>query len=94
MNEKQKARATLKVVRDVINKLDVYSLLSEGSPYDEYESEITSISSKINKCESGMDVARAISDVLNRSFSETQEPETYEKEGFRIYNALVDLGIK
>ena len=94
MNEKQTAKATTRVVRESMHRMDPYSLLSGGSPADEYDSEILSITSKIQRCRSGEDVAGAIAAVLNKSLSESLSSEVYEEEGALIYEALVELGVK
>jgi len=69
-------------------------LLEGGSPEDEFDSEINSITSQLQRCNSGVDVAHVISRVLNSSFSEKHTPNLYEEEGNIIFEALVKNGLK
>ncbi|MCA9423304.1 MAG: hypothetical protein H6940_05280 [Burkholderiales bacterium] len=93
MNKKEFSKA-LNIVRKSIHRIDPYSLLAGGSPDDEFDSEINAITSQLQRCGSGKDVADAIARVLNSSFSEKHNPEEYEEEGNCIYKALVENGLK
>ena len=85
---------TLSIVRETIRRLDPYSLLEGGSPEAEFDSEINLISSQLQGCKSGNDVACTISSVLNSAFSEKYKPELFSEEGNQIYKALVENGLK
>ena len=93
MNKKEAAKAT-SIVREAIFRIDPYCLLSSGGPEDELDSEILSITSQLQRCGSGRDVAYAITRVLNSSFSQSHKFEEFEQEGIKIYKALVENGLK
>ncbi len=93
MNKKELTK-TLSIVRESIHRIDPYSLLEGGSQKDEFDSEINLITSQLQRCNSGNDVAHAISRVLNSSFSEKHKPDQFEEEGNFIYKALVKNGLK
>ncbi len=92
---KQKTFTTARnIVRTSIHRIDPYSLLEGGSPEDEFDSEINSITSQLQRCHSGKDVSHAIARVLNSAFSEKYLPEEFEKEGNIIYNSLIENQLK
>ena len=93
MNKKELSKA-LNIVRESIRRIDPYSLLEGGSPNDEFDSEINAITSQLQRCGSGKDVAHVIARVLNSAFSEKYEPEEFEDEGNTIFKALVENGLK
>jgi len=81
------------IVRDSIHRIDPYSLLSGGSPKDEFDSEIISIVGQLYRCGSGRDVSHTISRVLSSSFGEKYESKAFEKEGLNIFTALKEKGL-
>ncbi len=93
MKKKEIAKA-LNIVKESIHRIDPYSLLEGGSPDDEFDSEINAITSQLQRCGSGKDVAHTIARVLNSAFSENHKPEEFEEEGNFIYKTLVENGLK
>jgi hypothetical protein len=59
---------TVKLVSEIINAWDPYSLLAGGAPADEFKSQITQIASRTHEIHTVADTARLISDVFSRSF--------------------------
>lgn len=59
MNKKQASKA-IEIVKESIHRVDPFSLISTGSPEDEFDSEILSITSQLERCNSGRDVSHAI----------------------------------
>jgi hypothetical protein len=94
MKNKKQFQIAEKIIREAITRIDPYSLLADGSPDDEFDSEITAIVGQLNRCNSSKDVAHAIARVLNSSFCEKHQPEEFEDEGLIIYKSLVQHGIK
>lgn len=92
--KKKEFKICLKIVRESVHRIDPYCLLEGGSPDDEFDSEINSIASQLPRCGSGKDVAHTIARVLNNAFSEKHKPEEFEAEGRKIFEALVENGIK
>ncbi|MHA2220025.1 MAG: hypothetical protein ACXACY_29385 [Candidatus Hodarchaeales archaeon] len=93
MKKKEFTKA-IRIVRESVHRIDPYSLLAGGSPDDEFDSEINEITSELQHCSSGKDVAHTIANVLNRAFSEKYKPEEFEEEGNSIYKSLVENGLK
>ena len=93
MKTKQDFRIATKIVSESIHRIDPYSLLSEGSPTDEFDSEINSIVGQLHRCSSGNDVSHAIARVLSSSFGEKYDPKEFEVEGQNIYNTLLAKGL-
>jgi len=93
MNKKD-FKKCIEIVRESIHRIDPYCLLDGGSPDDEFDSEISSIVSQLDRSGSGRDVAHSIARVLNSSFSESHRPEEFEVEGNMIFEALVKNGLK
>lgn len=93
MNKKD-FKKCVEIVRESIHRIDPYSLLDGGSPDDEFDSEISSIASQLDRVGSGRDAAHTIARVLNSSFSESHKPEEFEVEGNIIFEALVKNGLK
>ena len=90
---KEQAKIAIEIVREAMNRINPYNLLEDGND-DELDSEIMSITSQLQRCGSGRDVAHAFCRVLNSAFNEKDEPELYFKEGEIIYKALKENGIK
>lgn len=92
--KKKKFTTAVNIVRASIHRINPYSLLEGGSPEDELDSEINSITSQLHRCNSGKDVSLAIARVLSSTFSEKHLPEDFEKEGYIIYNSLIENQLK
>ena len=90
---KENYKATIKIVRDSMTRIDPFNLLSGGAPDDEFDSEIISIVGLSKNCVSGLDIAHAIANVLNKSFNENYSYTEFEKEGNLIYKSLQDQKI-
>ena len=78
MKNKKHFQIAEKIVRESIFRINPYSLLSDGGPDDEFDSEIMAIVGQLNRCGSGRDVAHAIARILNSSFSKKYEPSEFE----------------
>lgn len=91
--KKEEISICLRIVRQSIHRIDPYCLLEGGSPINEYDSEINSITSKLSRCESGRDVAHVISRVLNHSFSENYKPKSSRMRNKRYMKNLLNMAL-
>jgi hypothetical protein len=88
MKNKQDYKLAENIVREAIHKIDPYSLLEGGAPSDEFDSEISSVTNQLQRCNSGKDVANAIARTLTSSFGEKFQSSELENEGNSIYAEL------
>ena len=83
MNDK-----TYTIVKEVLDEIDVYGLLERGAPEDEFETEIKEIAKQITSDSSVVDIAKIISEVINKMFSLETEYRNFWHEAQDIYNRL------
>ena len=78
------------VIRQIIHQWDPFSLLQEGAPDDEFESEVSSLLAYIPKIRTTADATRAISSVFSESFEANQfTEEACADVGAKLFEALV-----
>jgi hypothetical protein len=85
---------TLDIVKESINRIDPYGLLASGSPKNEFDFEIRTITLQIPRCQSSKDVAHVIARVINSSFSLDRKIEEFELESEWIFAMLIKHKIK
>jgi len=83
MNDK-----TYTIVKEVLDAIDVYGLLEHGAPKDEFETEAKEIAKQIASDSSVVDIAKIISEVINKMFSLETEYRNFWHEAQDIYNKL------
>jgi len=93
-NNKKIDKKTFLIVKSVILKIDLYSLLKLGLPEDEFDPEIKSIVAQLPNCKSPLDIAHTIARIFSSSFGEKFEPDEYLEYGQEIFNLLRDNGCK
>jgi hypothetical protein len=82
------------VVRGVIHEWDPYTLIGDGAPIDEWDSEIASLVAQIRRIKSENDAAHAVSRVFSSAFQpEGFSPGDCAEVGKRLYSSLVDSGL-
>ena len=78
------------VVGAVIRGWDPYSLLANGAPDDEFDSEIASVAAQIPRIASRNYAMHAVSRVFSSAFNpDTFAPEHCSDVGHQLYAALV-----
>ena len=85
--------AALNVVASVINAWDPYSLLSGGSPPDEFETEIAALVPRIGHIHSPEDAAREIAVVFAAAFEPHFTPEVCAEVGTQLYSRLQEVDL-
>lgn len=78
------------VVRKLVHQWDPYSLLEGGSPNDEFDSEISTIVSKISSIQSESDATKVVSNVFSSAF----EPALFTEEMCNSYGRDLFAGLK
>jgi hypothetical protein len=63
----------IEIIGRIIRAWDPYSLISEGAPSDEFDSEIAKIAAKVPSFHSSSDVANTISNVFLASFGQDEK---------------------
>ncbi|MGC4031581.1 MAG: hypothetical protein QM754_07590 [Tepidisphaeraceae bacterium] len=82
------------VIREVVSDWDPLSLLSMGSPADEWDREIASLVGQIPRIASPIDAAHAVSRIFSASlYPDGFEPEACAEVGQRLYARLVAAGL-
>jgi hypothetical protein len=76
------------IVKAVIHRWDPYSLLAMGAPEDEFDSEIASVVSQLNRIHSAKDAAQVLSRVFTSSFGQGFKPESCLEIGELLYKAI------
>tara|TARA_R110002110_G_scaffold415561_1_gene650792 strand:- start:91436 stop:91714 length:279 start_codon:yes stop_codon:yes gene_type:complete len=87
------AEKLIDIVRESVHNIDPYDFLAGGAPRDEFDSQILALAGKVTRCESSDEVARAIAEVLNDSFSEDHAPSIYTKEASQLFARLQQEGM-
>ena len=93
MNKKNEYKKAFSIVKQVIAKIDPYSLLETGSPQDEFDSEVGSIVKQLPRCKSSIDIAHTIARVLTSSFGDKFEPDEFKEYSEELFNSLKDHGL-
>lgn len=81
------------IVKKYIDKMDYYSLLSQGAPYNEFDSESKKISKLIASNQSEFQIAEIISKIFNDSFSSSDSPDAFINIAKKIKQELESLNI-
>ena len=76
------------LVKNVIDKLDVYGLLEGGAPDDEFDSESKEIADRISESNSIIQIAEVITDVFNKAFDLHDKPSVYYSTAEEIRHLL------
>ncbi len=85
--------AALDVVASVINAWDPYSLLSGGSPPDEFAAEIAALVPRIRHIHSPEDASREIAAVFVAAFEPHFTPEVCATVGAKLYSCLQEANL-
>ncbi len=85
--------AALDVVASVINAWDPYSLLSGGSPPDEFEAEIAALVPRVRHIHSPEGAAREIAVVFAAAFEPHFTPEVCAEVGAQLYSRLPEADL-
>ena len=86
MNGKKKYQAMFNELKALINAWDPYGLIEEGSPTDEFESEIAKILVGLSKCKSSEDTTKLIAGIFRQSFEVSKFSDDYCKQiGDKVY---------
>ena len=59
-----------RIVKETIDKIDVYCLLASGSPQDEFDSESEMITARLQKGMTAHDIAKIIAQVMSEQFND------------------------
>jgi hypothetical protein len=79
---------TFEIVKETIDEWNPYTLLGEGAPDDEFDSESRSVAAKINAESSANDIAYIISKVFTSSFGESFSYENCIDVANKIKSAM------
>lgn len=79
------------VVKDVLKEIDMYGLIENGAPEDEFDTEAEMIVEKIKPGSSIEDISGIIADVLNKMFGVNIDRLKYLKEAKKIYEVTHKL---
>lgn len=77
-----------KLIKQEINKIDVYGLLNSGCPEDEFETEINLIYAKIKRGMNSKQIESIIATVFTNMFNEDFNPEYFENVSNKIEREL------
>jgi hypothetical protein len=82
------------IVRAIINEWDAYSFFAGGTPDDEYEREIASVTRQMERVRSPHDAIHALSRTFLSSFSDSERfsVEACSDVGTQLYEALQKAG--
>ncbi len=76
------------IVKKHVDAMDYYSLLLNGAPDDEFDSESWEISDKISCGQTEEDIAGIIADVFNRTFQQENTADCFRDCARKIYADL------
>ena len=76
------------LVKQAIDKLDVYGLLEGGGPDDEFDSESKEIADRLSESDSVIQIAEVITDVFNKAFDLHDKPSVYFSTAEEIKHLL------
>lgn len=76
------------IVKKHVDEMDYYSLLLNGAPDDEFDSESWEISNKISCEQTEDDIGGIIADVFNRSFQQENAAGDFIECAKKIYTDL------
>ena len=83
-----KTDRSYEIVKESIDKFDVFGFLETGAPADEYDPEIKSIVKQLNRCNSVIDISHTISRVFNSYFSNRFHDSFFNEQAEYIYQKL------
>ena len=63
-------KSPYQIVKQAIDEFDVYGLLEQGAPKDEFEEEALLITERISQNDSIQQIASVIAEVFNKEFTE------------------------
>lgn len=78
------------IVKKAIDELDMYGLLEQGAPEDEFENEALRISERITENDSVQQIASVIAEVFNRAFDEHHDASAFLATAGRISQLLAE----
>lgn len=81
-------RSIFLIVKSVIDEWDLYGLLENGAPSDEYDIESREISHRISKNCTPEEIASVIAEVFNKYFDLHSQPSEYIKPATKIKELL------
>lgn len=79
------------IVKEVIDAIDVYGLLKNGAPKDEFETETELIVHEMKNNSSVEEIATIISDVMNERFGLETDYKSFLEAAKKIQNRMSDL---
>jgi hypothetical protein len=88
--EKRRYQELFALVGEVIRDWDPYELIAGGSPIDEFDSEISSVTAQVSRIKSATDAIRTISCVFSSSF----EPQHFTPEACRTVGEKLFLKLQ
>ena len=81
-------KSLYQIVKQAIDELDVYRLLEQGAPKDEFEEEALQIAERISPNDSIQQIASVIADVFNKAFDEHADVSAFLATAERISQLL------
>lgn len=81
-------KSLYQIVKQAIDELDVYGLLEQGAPKDEFEEEALLIAERISPNDSIQQIASVIAEVFNKEFDEHFETSAFLATAERISQLL------
>lgn len=83
---KKQYKHHFKELRAIINEWDPYSLIAEGAPVDEFESEVGEVLAGLPKCKNQDDAVGLVSKVFSKAFEpDLFKPEHCTEVGQKVY---------
>lgn len=87
-------KSVFRVVKSVIDELDVYGLLEGGAPSNEFDIESREISHRISKNHSPEKIASVIAKVFSKYFDLHSRPSEYIKAATKIKELLLQKEVR
>ena len=85
---------TMQVIGGVIRKWDPYSLIAGGAPANEFDPQVSSLMTYVDKFRSREDVVNALSAVFSRAFDPAKFTPAYcAAPGSEIHEELIRHGL-
>jgi len=94
MKDRRDYEQALQVVGQVMRAWDSYSLLAEGAPADEFDTEIALLVARVPNIHSATDAAHAISAIFSKAFEPRLfTPEACAEPGAQLFAKLDQTGL-
>lgn len=81
-------KSIYRIVKTVIDELDLYGLLAGGAPADEFDNESREIANRISKHRTPHQIARVIADVFNKAFDLHAKADEFTEPASKIWTLL------